>query len=65
MYLNVFIMYLNVLEGIYSLFEYIQMYSLVNLNVFIEYLNVFECIYSVFMVYFNVFIVYFNVFQCV
>jgi hypothetical protein len=64
MYLNVFIMYLNIFQCTYNIF-------MVYLNVCIVYLNVFECTYNIFVVYFNVpiiyfnaFIVCFNVFQC-
>jgi hypothetical protein len=62
MYLNVFIVYLNIFQCIYSIF-------MVYLNICIVYLNVFECTYSISVVYFNVsiiclnaFIVCFNVF---
>jgi hypothetical protein len=72
MYLNVFIVYLNVLKGIHSVFEYILMYLQYIYGIFeciygvFECIyGVFECIYSIFMVYFNVFIICFNVFQCI
>jgi hypothetical protein len=54
MYSNVFIVYLNISECIYNIFEYIWIY----LNIFGYiwiYLDIFECTYSIFMVYFNIF----------